>query len=230
MKENSKINDKNLFIEDNLDFIYKTTTTICKRKLDHRNDEEISVALEAFNKACDTFSEKKGNFFSYSRAVIKNALIDFFRSSKKVPLLSFEEEENYDYIDNTLSISQYEKTLEGQNREEEIGLFKKELSQYGIDFFELVEASPSHRDTREELLNIAVYCIRDQQVLITLKKNKRLPISKISDGTSKSKKLIEKWRKYLIALIIILSNKEYLYLKSYLNITQRGEKWWLKGD
>lgn len=222
MEKNFSIEDKNSFIENNMEFIYKTACFICKKKLDKNNDEEYSIAIEAFNKACETFSENRGNFFSYAKVVIRNTLIDFFKSSSKNPILYFDSEEGEIEMHNNISLDQYDMELERKNRIDEINLHRKYLEQYGIDFLTLSKSSPLHNDTRNEILNVAIYCVTNEYIMKKLKEKKRLPALEIMKLTNKNRKFIEKWRKYLICLIVILSNDEFIYLKSYLNI--RKEK------
>lgn len=218
MEKDFRIKDRNLFIEENMEFIYKTASFICKKRLDKNNDEEFSVAIEAFNKACETFSETKGNFFSYAKVVIRNRLIDFFKSSSKAPLLYFDSEESEREMHNSMSLDKYDMELERSNRIDEINLYRNYLKQYDIDFFTLSKNSPSHKDTRDELLNVAILCTKDAYIKKRLEENKRLPAKEIMKLTGKNRKFIEKWRKYLISLIVILSKDEFMYLKSYLNI------------
>lgn len=47
------------FIEANKGFVYSTTSKLCKRQLIWENDEELSIALIAFNIACDKYDERK---------------------------------------------------------------------------------------------------------------------------------------------------------------------------
>ncbi|KOF57703.1 hypothetical protein AGR56_15670 [Clostridium sp. DMHC 10] len=218
MEKDFRIGDINLFIEENMEFIYKTASFICKKKLDKNNDEEFSVAIEAFNKACETFSEGRGNFFSYAKVVIRNSLIDFFKNSSRTPLLYFDNEEGEREMHNNMSIDKYDMEVERKNRIDEINIYKKHLKQYDIDFFELSKNSPSHRDTRDEVLNVAILCVKNEYIKGKLEEKKRLPVTEIMRLTNKNRKFIEKWRRYLISLIIILSNDEFMYLKSYLNI------------
>lgn len=220
MKDTFKLKDKNEFIKENLSFIFNTAAFVCKRKVDIANDEEVSVALEAFSKAYDTFNEDKGNFFTYAKAIIRNSLVDFFRKSKNLPQLYFEED-TQTQVDNTISISNYEREMESKSRLDEIAEFRKELLEYGIDFFNLSENSPSHKDTREELLNVAIQCIEDERILNILIDTKKLPITLIIEKTGKKRKFLEKWRRYLIALILLIKSDEYIYIKSYLNIVAR---------
>jgi len=215
------LENRDSFIQNNKNFIYGIAYKICKRKLDWTNDEELSIALIAFNNACDKYSEEKGNFFSFASVIIKNALIDFFRKANNTPYLAFDnpsEDNKEDYIDYKISIDNYQLEMENKKRAEEIALFSLELSKYKLSFKELVDSSPSHVDTRNNLLNLAIACSRDNNILDYIKNKRLLPISQIALLTNTKKKYLEKWRRYLLTLILILSTEEYPYIKSYLNI------------
>lgn len=212
------------FIKENREFIYSIACRICKRKLDWQNDDEISISLIAFDKACNAYNENKGNFHVYASILIKNALIDFFRKSGNNPSLIFNDNsENMDYIDYKNSLNEFEKSKENKQRAEEIALFSKKLADYNIDFDMLVESSPSHKDTRNDLLNVALMCLNNEEIMNYLKEKKMLPVKKICDTINKKRKFIENWRRYLIVLIIILSSNDYPYIKSYLNIGERDQ-------
>lgn len=214
--------NRDSFIEDNKNFIYKTTYKICKKTLDWKNDDELSIALIAFNKACNTYANTKGNFFSYASILIKNSLIDFFRKSSTNPYLIFDNKNEVinipDYIDYKHSMNQYEINCENKKRAEEIALFSAELKKYKLEFSSLMNSSPSHTDTRNQLLNLAVACSKNQDILEYIRNKHLLPVSQITLITNAKKKYIEKWRRYILTLILILSSEEYPYIKSYLNI------------
>lgn len=215
--------NRDKFIEANKGFIYNVAYTICKRKLDWNNDDELSISLIAFNSACDSYRRDKGEFLGYAKVVIKNSLIDYFRKSSNIPYLSYNDEgEVIDYIDRKGSLIEFEKELETKKMGEEILLFSEELSKYKLNFDDLVSSSPSHIDTRETLLNLAFKCSKEEGILNYIKKKGNLPIKEIILLTTAKRKLVEKWRRYILALILILSNDEYLYLKSYLNIKVGG--------
>lgn len=211
--------DRNTFIEENKAFIYNTAYNICKRKLSWENDDELSISLIAFNNACNSFKEEKGNFYSYAKVIIKNSLIDYFRKGKKAPLVMFaNEDEELQYIDVKNSVEQYSVGLENKSRTEEIKEFSKELELYKLDFSILVKSSPSHKDTRDSLLNIAFTCAGEETIVNTVKEKKMLPLKEIMLLTGSNRKLLEKWRRYILILILILSSDKYPYIKSYLNI------------
>jgi RNA polymerase sigma factor len=217
-------NNRNTFIEENKSFIYLATYKVCKRTLDWNNDDELSISLIAFNHACETYQSTKGNFYSYARVLIKNALIDYFRKIKNTPLLVFDfDGENVEFIDTKTSLSEFERSLENKNRAEEIALFSKELSVYKLDFNVLINSSPSHIDTRNSLLNLAFSCAGEESIMGYIKEKKLLPVKEITLLTSANRKFIEKWRRYILSLILIISSDEYAYIKSYLNL-KVGEK------
>ena len=64
------------------------------------------------------------------------------------------------------------------------------------------------------------YALEKNLYLTHLKTKRRLPTKEIIILTASNRKLIEKWRIYIISLILILINPEYVYLKSYLNIKE----------
>lgn len=217
--EHLSLKNRDKFIEENKPFIYNTAYKTCKRKLDWKNDDELSVSLLAFNKACDTYNEDKGNFYSFAKVLIRNSLIDFFRKNKNSPYLIFEDnDDEIQYIDFKNSIAMHQIESENKNRAEEIALLSVELSLYKLDFNILVKSSPSHKDTRNSLLNIAFLCLKEPGIIDSIRKKRLLPVKEIMLVTGCNRKLIEKWRRYILTLIIILSSDDYPYVKSYLNI------------
>ena len=168
----SKENREN-FIERNKSFIYSATYQICKRKLNWENDDELSIALIAFNKACDNYEICKGNFYSYAKIIIRNAIIDSFRKNKHTPLLLFDNNDSsIEYINTQNSLHEYELQCENKKRQLEIALFSNELKKYNITFEKLINACPKHKDTRNNLLNISFSCIKDNSIIDYIKSKK----------------------------------------------------------
>lgn len=215
-----KKENRDEFIEENKNFIYKITSNLCGRKLNWENDDELSIAMISFNKACDTFDQKRGNFYSYCKTVIKNSIYDYFRSCKNTPLLTFSnsDDDNITYLDNIQSIDKHEKIKENEMRAEEIRAFSKKLQSFGISFNSLIKNSPKHKDSRNRVLNLALLCLKNEEILCYINQKHRLPIKDIISVSNENRKFIDRWRIYLISLIIILSSNDYIYLKTYLNI------------
>lgn len=206
------------FIEDNKPFIYKVAFRICKRNLEWNNDDELSIALIAFNNACDSYNDEKGSFYSYASTVIKNSLIDYFRKNEKNIFLLYGSNGSSDYLEHKGSLSHYQIHIENQSRATEITMLSSELKKFKINFKDLIDSSPKHNDTREKLLSLSLLCINNNTIIMYIKDKSIFPVKRIVLLTGYKKKFIEKWRKYIIALIFILSNNEYTHIKSYLSI------------
>lgn len=218
-KEPLLMNNRNKFIEENKGFIYSIACKISNRKLDWLNDDELSIALIAFNTACDNYNKDKGKFLSYAKVLIKNALIDFFRKSKNTPYLMFQDEEEVvNYIDNKGALIEFEKEKENLLKAEEIATLCQQLLKYKLSLNDLVQSSPSHIDTRNMLLNIAFKASREDHIISYINNKKNLPIKEIMLLTSTNRKFLEKWRRYILAMILILASDEYPYIRSYFNI------------
>lgn len=132
------------------------------------------------------------------------------------------EEEQLLMMESREAIDRYSITSAAEERAMEIKMFTAELSKYGLSIEDLTNNSPKHRDTRKTLFNTALICSRHMDIIHMLKKKKMLPIKEIQEATGAKRKFLEQWRKYIMALIIIVSSDEYLYLKEYIDFD--GEK------
>lgn len=216
------ISSRNELIESNMGFIRRTSSYICKRSLDWSNDDELSIALLAFNEAIDSYNSEKGaEFFSYCKLLIKSRLIDYFRKNNNFHIsLNSIDEEALSLIENKEAVDRYSISYAAQERSVEIKMFNKELSEYGISIADLTYNSPKHRDTRKLLYEAAVKCSKDKSILRSLKRTRMLPIKEIMEITEVKRKFLEQWRRYIIALLVIMSSDEYLYLKEYINFEE----------
>ncbi|SHJ54805.1 RNA polymerase sigma factor [Hathewaya proteolytica DSM 3090] len=212
---------RDYLIQENMDFIIHTTEQICKRRISIENDDEFSIAIIAFNKACDTYDSDKGNFKAYCQKVIRNALIDFFRKNSLLP--SMYDEDSFNVIDYKLSIDDYKRQEEKQNNEEVISDFTKELYKYKIQLSDLVKASPKHQDTRSMLLHLCSKLYLEHEFMECLYTKKYLNVNLICNKYEVKRKLVDKWRKYIIAILIVLSMPKFSCLKNYLNLETVGD-------
>jgi len=67
-----------------------------------------------------------------------------------------------------------------------------------------------------------LHCVRDAELLERIRAKKALPVKELTEKLGINRKMLERWRKYIIALVVILAG-DYPYIKSYLNI-KVGEK------
>lgn len=204
-------------------FIYKVVSRICGQFIGS-SDDEASVGLIAFNEAIDNYNPDKGaSFFSFAEIVIKRRLIDFFRQEKNVsiPLSSLvdEFEEELQTIEFQQSNQIYQKEEEARDRQEEILRYQLMLNKYGISFQDLVKVSPKHKDARIRAMDVAHIIANDDSLKEHLLIKKELPLKALLAKVDLSRKTLERQRKYIIALALILIF-EFPMLKEYVKLRE----------
>jgi RNA polymerase sigma factor len=214
--DEKKIND---FIEEYTPFIIAYCNKSLKRYIDTTNDDEYSIALMAFYEAIKGYNIDKGSFLSYSQRVIKLRLIDYYRRNKKMLMEKVIEYDgdNRDKFINNRSIENYKLEDISYLRKLEIEDLTKELIKYNITFKDLVKASPKWKSTRIKYNKILNYIIKSEEVIEEIIKNNKLPISIIEENVGVPRKTIERSRKYIISVIIILLG-DYHYIKEYISL------------
>jgi RNA polymerase sigma factor len=214
---------KEKFIIDYKPYILKTLSYLLGKYVDESN-EEYSIGLIAFNEAIDLYdTEKNSNFFKYAEMVIKHRIIDFIRCNKKylrdVPFSYFEDdevfEERYLICD---FLNQYEKI----EIKEEIVLFERQLKAFGITLEELAECSPRHKDSRNLCIIIAKIIAGNDILLNKMIKKRMLPLSDLMKFVNVHKRTVERNRKYIIAVSLILRSNLEEFKDFFTNSAEGG--------
>lgn len=217
-------------IKTHLDFIARVSSKTCKKYLTWGNDDELSIAQVAFNEAIDKFRPGGGaSFHGYARRVIHSRLVDYIRKESRHSHLSLtpmnpgdEELSRHDVIAST------EHYKEGQQQAVLAAVvedFINVLKQYSVTLDELVKISPKHRDSKETLQHVALCLANEPELMGYLKKHKLLPIKKLETLTGVKRRVLEKGRKYTIALALILSEDRFYPLRDFTQLpgnTKRG--------
>lgn len=204
-------------------FIAKTVSSVCKRYISE-TDDEFSIGLIAFNEAIQKYSSDKGSsLLSFAEVIIKRRVIDYIRQQIKHQNLSMDAngfEENEDEVSQSsleanMSLEEYHKQTDDELRKQEIIRFSKLLTEFDLTFKDLVENSPKHADARKNAMLVAREIVSNEEIKQILVEKKRLPIKQIENSVSVSRKTIERNRKCIIAIALILMN-DYLYLQEYI--------------
>ncbi|MGG1680011.1 RNA polymerase sigma factor SigI [Neobacillus sp. NRS-1170] len=203
-------------------FIAKTVSSVCRRYI-YESDDEFSIGLIAFNEAIEKYSPDRGSsLLSFSEVIIKRRVIDYIRKQTKNQHISIdltnasnEEESPGTVIVNELSLDDFHKKNDDQLRKDEIIQFQSLLTTFDLNFSDLVENSPKHADARKNAIQAAKMLIENQEMKDLLFEKKRLPIKQLEKMVNVSRKTIERNRKYIIAIALILSS-DYVYLQDYL--------------
>ncbi|QUI21200.1 RNA polymerase sigma-I factor [Vallitalea pronyensis] len=218
MLAKKNIHIRNELIEQYKPFIASTVQQKIGRYVAYGRDEELSIALMAFNEAIDSYDTSKGSFLSFGKLVISRRLIDYARKKHHEDgEILLEKQDMPTAIDvyNQKSIEAYNMKSQNELRQLEIIQYQEELKRWGIDFEQLVRHSPKHKKTRRLYKDIAAYVTLDSTLMTYIHHHKRLPIQKIVEKMKVHRKKVERGRIYIIALIIIQVG-DYQLLKEYI--------------
>lgn len=215
-------------------YISKVASEQCGRYLDWSNDDELSIALMAFNQAINKFViDKNTSFTGFAAMLIRHRLIDYFRQEEKhrhLLLSQLSEEGQYLPGEKEAAEQSFHEDALRESRMEELQHFISLLLEYRITLEDLCQSSPKHIDTKENLANIALLLAKDRKLLTKLTKTKQLPIKELMQLSGFSRKVLETGRRYIIALTIIFSHN-LLHLQSFIQIPsspeKRGKQEWL---
>ena len=206
-------------IQAYISFIKQAASNYCKRYLEWENDDELSIAMLAFNEAVDGYDFDSGKKFeNYARMVIKSRLVDFFRKESRhhhLPLeMDSETEPNY-----SASLQKYQEEEEVHNRGLEMELFEELLSYYGLSLDLLENSAPTHRKTRDKLVKVAEYIASRQDLREYLTSKKKLPLKELVLSMGLNKKVLKRGREYIIGVCLIILDERFSYLRSLFSLS-----------
>ena len=216
MRAQADWDTREIFIKENLPFIYSCASQAAGRFVDE-SDDVFSEALTAFHDAVTAYEESKGSFHAFAKICIRNRISDYYRTQSRhkrtVPFSSLAaqddngEEIPFEAEDKNAGIS--ETALE-------IYSLKAELEAFGISFFELPKSAPKSKKTRSACIQIVRYIISKKELLSFVYDKKSLPIKQILSHLKVNKKIPERHRKYLIMGVFIMHGN-YEILAGYFD-------------
>lgn len=207
---------RNHFIEAYKPFVATVVYQILGKRVEYGVDDELQIALIGFNHAIDKF-DGRGSFFSFAKLIIRNRIYDYYRLNKKhlnnEPIIDADDNENFKVSEvafKKAEIDEYAFDLR-----QEIEMLAKDLKKYNINFLELVKISPKHKNKRKVINDVVSFLLNNEEAMKYFHATKNIPLKLVEDGLSISRKNIEPYRKYIIALLVISESHCY-YLKEYL--------------
>jgi len=204
-------------------FMKKTASFLCKRYISEQ-DDEYSVAMYAFYEAIEHFElDKNASFLTFAHLLIRRKLIDYIRKEsrrKEISLGQMKSEkikyqDSFEIVESSHSLEQYTKKQQQEERKHQIKVYESLLKPYGLSFQELVKVSPSHEDSRQTAILIAQIIVDTDEFYEILKTKKRLPMKDLEGLVHVSRKTIERHRKYIVAIVILLKSDLH-YIKDYI--------------
>jgi len=214
--DKQKLND---LLEVYKPFIMSCTQKISGRYLRFGSDDELTIAMMAFAKAVERYTPTHGDFLNFARSIIRSRVIDYYRSQKKhsgkIVYLQEQEEETDNSVETEASLTVYSEEKTREERLLEIMALKEKLESFDINFYELENAAPRNKQTRQVCKKIISYLHTNKQARELIFHNKMLPLSLIEKELGIKRKKFERHRKYIIAVLMIMSG-DYPYLEEYV--------------
>lgn len=178
-------------------FIISITSEVLGRYLAVENDEEYSIALEAFYEAMKRYELGKSHFLPFAKLVIHSRLSNYRSKTDQKQVIALDEQQ-----------VQAAQMVDAGLRDE-IAAFEEVLNGFGLDFESLTQKAPKHKDTRERANHIARETSRVKLFVDHIYAKRRLPIVKMAERFFVSIKIIKRCKQYILASVLIWTEKFY---------------------
>lgn len=197
------------FLREYLPFVKKQAAH-ARGVLDY--DDALSLAMLAFVNAARQYEPGRGAFLPFAATCIRNRLTDEGRVQRRYSqqVLAFPNEGAEPSVPFA-----YDRELERQALTEEIERFRAEISRYGLDFIELSRCCPKQKRARVCCRDLAALVVGEDTLRNDFLRTGRLPQAKLAQRGGVSIKTVEKHRKYIVALTVLLTGN-YPDMRTFL--------------
>jgi RNA polymerase sigma factor len=210
-------NELERLISDYLPFIKETIRNIRITGVEY--DDKLSLAMITFMNCVEQYEEDRGSFVAFADSCIRNRLKDESRrqmrhTQKGVSILN-DEVKASDALLDKISIDAYMLKQEQNKLSEEIEALSIQLMDYNISFSELPLICPKQKRSRKQCIELGRFVAGNLEMRESLLKTRRLAQSKLAKRYGLSEKTIEKHRKYIVTIAVLLTG-DYPYLRAFL--------------
>lgn len=203
-------------------FCLRVCARTCGRYIDN-SDEEASIARMAMLEAFDKYEPQRGNLLLYLGYVIRNRIIDYKRSEEKRYYTPFSALNGEQHIAAAETADLAEQILDDLARKQDIDRFKSVILSYDIRLEDLVKGSPRQKKTLEAAVSIAATIASDEEMSSYLQHKKMIPIRMLEQRCNANRKIIDRYRKFIIASTLILIHDIHC-LRPYLIDRKGGQQ------
>lgn len=224
VKASSDKKEMEIFISNFEYYILQYTSSIIHKYVD-KNDDEWSIALQAFAYAIKKYSYEKGSFIPFAELLMKRRLIDYMRSQKKYEheisvdpqIFEFNPKEDIE-TDHSIHIDIYKNHSKDPSDDIkwEIDAIDQVIRRFGFTFFDLPECSPKTKRTKKACAKAVAYILKTPALQASMHSTYMLPMKIIQKNTNLPRKLLERHRKYIIAASEIMTGN-YPCLSEYMH-------------
>lgn len=215
-------------IKDYMPFIRGETVKFLKRPIVDENDDEPSIAMIAFYEAIQNYSQLRGAFLNYAALHIRSRLIDYARKEQRhkgwISLDHSDSDEDETPMINKLADTENhaEELALREATRTEIAEFSSAILEFGINLTDVSEHCPRQKRTLESCRKGLEFAKRTPEIMEDFLRTKRLPIAKIVEGTGVERKVLERHRKYMVALLLAYTNG-FEIIRGHLKCVMKGE-------
>lgn len=210
-------------IISNTEFILKVASGVTRTYID-KSADEWSIGLSAFVEAVNAYSKDKGNFHAFASLVIKRRITDLLRKGNRTkneisvaPSVFNGNYDDSDDVDKGLQSDIIKKISYRVNDDikYEIEAISQTLALYNFSFMDLTDCSPKVQKTKEACGRAVGAILSNRELIESIRRNKTLPIKILEKNYKLHRKILERHRKYIIAVVEILLG-DYPYLMDYV--------------
>ncbi|GAB6086074.1 RNA polymerase sigma-I factor [Alkaliphilus crotonatoxidans] len=215
--------ERNQLIKEYIPFIQKHISQQLGKYIDTKNSDLYSIGLMAFNEAIDKYNEKKGSFLNFAAVVMKSRVIDQLRrearNNKVVYMSQLFGVEEKNSIEEMLVEESFENRFETKL---DMAFLIEKMKAYNVTLDDLLLEAPKHIDTRLRAIEVAKYVYEVEPLRKKFIRTQNLPMTDLMRELGISKKVVQRSRKFIIAVILILES-DLDTLKGYINEVERRE-------
>lgn len=214
-------------VQENERFILRTASAVSRRYVT-KQDDEWSIALQAFVEAARGYDPERGSLQGFAEVVIRRRLTDQFRKNRArsaelsvdPTVFDADPSEEEEGLELRLAVAKKTAQTEEYGLKEEIEAANQEFARFGFSFFDLASCSPRAGRTKESCAR-AVNALLDAPILReTLLRTGQLPMKALEERSGVPRKLLDRHRKYIIAAAILLSG-DYPGLSEYMRFIRK---------
>jgi RNA polymerase sigma factor len=201
-------------------FIKKSAAFVFFRA--QQRQEALTEAMLAFVHAVQTYNEGHGVFINYAGTVIRNRILDTVRRETtiqrrffSIPFGASTNDENAVALEHEVSRCVYDIAKEKENLRMEITEVNKEFSDWGFSWKLLLKKCPKQKRSRRGCFAAVKSIFETPGLIESIIRKRQLPVTELVATKGFSRKILEKYRHYIIAVIILLKG-DYPYIRAFL--------------
>lgn len=198
-------------IQTYIPFIRAEATKFMAR-LCTEQDDEYSIAMMAFYEAIMGYEKGRGSFLNYAAMLIRSRLIDHSRKEQRHRghLSLYEENGGEDerVLLDTIADSRdyFEESAHREATRQEIEELASVMAHFGVTFADVADNCPRQERTLHACSKVIHYAADNLHLLEEMLRSKKLPLSQLVSGSGAERKTLERHRKYIVAMLLILTN------------------------